>query len=229
MTRLEAMLERAAEAQPITFGTDDVRRRVRRRRRSRRAAAGVAAVLVVVAGLVTLAGASRDDHVATVGETDDVSVVGHWDAVTVDGVDATDHLRLALHQIDAEIQRQQGVLDHLGGPDEHAARTAAQQVLTQLFAKRADLETSPPMEVELRGDGTFDGHEVFCGELAGHWRLDDDRLIVDMAKGTTCAPGDHPTTLSTVLRAEPTVRAGADPGTLELSSSDHSATLRPMR
>ena len=53
----------------------------------------------------------------------------------------------------------------------------------------------------------------------------DDRLIVDMSKGTTAAPGDHPTTLSPLLRAEPTVRAGADPGTLELSSTDHSATL----
>lgn len=52
MTNLEEMLERAAESEPVGFGTEEVRRRVRRRSRARRAGATMIVVPVLIgAGL----------------------------------------------------------------------------------------------------------------------------------------------------------------------------------
>jgi len=224
MTSLEAMLERAAEAQPVTFDANDVRRRVRGRRRARRSLSGIVVVLVVV-GVFGLAHANGTRRDGLADSVDTASLVGRWTPVTVDGVDMHEYQLRALDQIDAEIQRQQDTIDQLGGLDHGPARQAAQELLVTLYEHRADVQTRTT-ELDLRGDGTFDGRDVLCGELVGRWRLDGDRLVVDMTKGGGCVQGGDPVSLSQVLRSNPTVSHGADPGTLGLTSRTGSATFQ---
>jgi hypothetical protein len=176
MTRLEALLDRAAGAQPVTFDAGDVRRRVQQRRRFRRTATGfaVVAMLVGVLGLAHANGNHRVEPLA--GTVRPPSLVGRWVPVSIDG---------------------------------------------------EDLETQAQPYVDFRGDGTLGGRDDVCGELAGHWRVDDDRLHVDLSEGDECLQPESPTPLSLVLRAGPTLRAGAEPGTVELMSDEGSAVLRP--
>jgi hypothetical protein len=223
MTHLEALLERAAEAQPITFDSNDVRRRVRGRRRTRRIGSGFVAV-AVLAGVFALAHENGQGRVDRLASTVRPSLVGAWTPESINGMSLQDRRRVLLEQLDGEIERQSRLV--ASSKPNSAVRVAATNVLTELYSRRADLLTQRQDALELRRDGTFRGYDSMCGAMAGHWSVDGNRLIVDMAMGDLCTQPRSPTPLSVVLRANPTVKSGAEQGTLALRSPEGDATIR---
>jgi hypothetical protein len=221
MTRLEALLERAAEAQPVTFDAGDVRRRVRTRRRVRRTASAFVAV-ALVAGVFGVAHENGRHRVEpAVGEVTP-SLVGRWIPVSINGQSLDARRRVLLEQLQTEIDRQEDIINRLGPG---AELDTATNTLLQLNILQAQLQTREP-RIDFHRDETFDGVDDVCGPIAGRWHVDDERLSVVMSRGGGCTQPLSPTPLVQVLRADPTVRAGDEPETLQLSSSVGDATLR---
>ena len=211
MTRLEELLERAAEPQPISFDSATIGARVRTRRRERRSVQAVASVALVVGA--TAHALSRDDRqTVTYGSGDDaVELVGRWSASAASAERIQQRLDEQLERIDAEIEKQEAVLHNTeDGPEEEAAR----QVLTHLLTQRADLQTSRDpwsgVYLDLREDGTLGGFDG-CNDFSGHWTLEGDRLTVTQLKGArNPCPPDGDTGLQVILNARPTVGVPAD-------------------
>ena len=220
MTRLEELLERAAEPQPIGFDSATIGARVRKRRRVRRSVLAATCVVLVL-GATTLALSRDDRQTVTYGSGDDaIELVGRWSASEASAERIEKRLDEQLERIDAEIARQEVVLDNTeDGPQEEAAR----QVLTHLLTQRADLQTSRDawsgVYLDLREDGTLGGFDG-CNDFSGHWTLEGDRLTVTQLKGAqNPCPPDSDTGLQVILNAGPTVGVPADASAdLELRS-----------
>jgi hypothetical protein len=219
MTQLETLLERAADERPLPFDAAAIGRRVQRRRRARRSVLGLAVVLVAAAGVV--AAQQRDGSEATVASDAELDVVGRWTGLEVDGMTAEERLDQLLDDLSADIAAQQELVDWAEGVE----KERQSNVLQQLLQRRADLQTAGwgrGAFLELRPDGTLGGDDG-CGAVAGHWRLDDDRLLVDGLTGSVdCTPPTLDavrTPLQLVLDEGPTVSA-AD-GALTLTSPAH--------
>ena len=210
MTRLEELLERAAEPQPIGFDSATIGARVRKRRRVRRSVLVVTSVVLVV-GAAALAVSRDDRQTVTYGSGDDaIELVGRWSASAASAARFEKRLEEQLERIDAEIERQRDLVERSSG----AEKTVQANVLGTLLQQRNDLQTSrgpwSGVYLDLREDGTLGGFDG-CNDFSGHWTVEEDRLAVTQLVGAKnpCAPGSD-TGLQVVLNAGPTIKVPAD-------------------
>ena len=178
MTRLEELLERAAEPQPLGFDSATIGARVRTLPRAARSWRSPVSRFVLG---VTAVAVTRDDRqTVTYGSPEGAPLVGRWTAVEFGNRDAAERRDEQLARIDAEIERQR----EIDAAEDRTGRS--RPMCSTLIQKRANLLTANDpwsgVYLDLRDDGTLGGFDG-CNDFSGHWAVEGDRLAVTQLIG----------------------------------------------